>query len=552
MAPTPGVLYVTMQPQEGLPSAQFHDWYNNEHGPLRLRLPFVSNGFRYRATDITSSSPASASHPEWMAVYDVTDMSAMNTDTYLRLRGPEVKTEREKQTMAQIKVDRKLFDYIGGREIDGYRKVEEIGYEERNVIVATTTEVHAEMEEEYNRWLDEEHISMLSKIPGWRRSRRFVTSSILGGKEGKEYLIIHEFAPDNGLGGSEDQAVRSTEWSKKMAEKAVKSNKFRKYELYYTFGPAPRDISNISEYYSASWSSIDGKTHTGPNTLAPGGFIESYITTSDGVSLPYRLEVLSNSILVTHSIWTPFIKTFLSNPSNHAKYRILRYNTRGRTSNAGSVPVTIDLLASDLISILEAIRVPKAACLIGVSLGGITVLNTALKYPQRVESFIACDTNAFAPPSNPKAWDERIEMAQKQGVASQSTGEKIVGSELAEITTRRWFVDENYSDPELRERFEEVKKMVEDNSLEGFEKGVKALYEYDVRGEMGEAEVRKGLFVVGGSDGVLPKTMKGMAESYREKHGGAECVIVEGAGHLPMVEKPVEFAGVVERFLGSG
>jgi pimeloyl-ACP methyl ester carboxylesterase len=340
----------------------------------------------------------------------------------------------------------------------------------------------------------------------------------------------------------------------------MKSRNFRKYDLYYTFGPAPRDISNFSESYSTNWSSIDGKTLTGPNTLVPGGFIESYVTTPDGVSLPYRLEgspspdapliILSNSILVTHSIWAPFIKTFLSNPSNHAKYRILRYNTRGRTSDAGSLPVTIDLLASDLISILDAIRVPKAACLIGVSLGGITVLNTALKYPHRVASFIACDTNASAPPSNPKAWDERIEMAHKQGITAQSTSEKIVGSELAEVTTRRWFVDENYKDPVLKERFEEVKKMVEENSLEGFEKGVKALYEYDVRGEMGDAEVKKGLFVVGGSDGVLPKTMKGMAGSYREKDGGVDCVVVEGAGHLPMVEKPAEFAKVVEEFLG--
>ena len=57
-------------------------------------------------------------HPEWMALYDVTDMAAMNTETYLRLRGPEVKTDREKETMAQIKVDRKLYDYISGREID--------------------------------------------------------------------------------------------------------------------------------------------------------------------------------------------------------------------------------------------------------------------------------------------------------------------------------------------------------------------------------------------------------------------------------------------------
>src|SRR4051794_2060104 len=105
MAATPGILYVTMQPKPGLPEAQFHDWYNNEHGPTRLRLDFCTNGFRYRAKDLEGEEP-SESKPEWMAIYDITDMAELNKETYLRLRGPPVKTPREADTMAQIKVDR--------------------------------------------------------------------------------------------------------------------------------------------------------------------------------------------------------------------------------------------------------------------------------------------------------------------------------------------------------------------------------------------------------------------------------------------------------------
>ncbi|KAG4033265.1 hypothetical protein MFRU_005g02780 [Monilinia fructicola] len=555
MAPIPGLLYVTMQPQESLPDSQWHDWYNNEHGPLRLRLPFITNGFRYRATDISASNPASPSHPEWMALYDVTDMAGMNTETYLRLRGPEVKTEREKETMAQIKVDRKLYDYISGREIDGYKKVEEVGYDEGNYVVAFTAEVNEEFDEEYNKWMEEEHLPMLAKVPGWRRSRRFVTSSILGGKEGKEYLNIHEYAPQNGVSGEAFQAAISTEWSKKLLATALKSKKVRHYDLYYTFGAASRDISNFSRSYSTSWRSIDGKTNTGSNTIAEGGVIESYITTPDGVDLAYRLEgspdptapliILSNSILVTYSIWTPFIQAFLASPTGK-NYRILRYNTRGRTSNPGAQPINIDLLASDIIHILDTLRIPKAACLIGVSLGGVTVLNTALKYPHRINAFISCDTNAFAPPSNPQAWDERVALSAAEA-AKSPTGERIVGSELAEITTRRWFVAANYENEVLKQRFEDVKRQVEENSFEGFQKGVKALYQYDIREDMKKPGVDKGLFVVGGSDGVLPKTMREMAGSYGR---GVDCKVIEGAGHLPMVEKPEEFADVVATFLG--
>ena len=51
MAPTPGLLFVRMNPHDNLSPEEFHDWYNNEHGPMRLRLPCIENGFRYRALD---------------------------------------------------------------------------------------------------------------------------------------------------------------------------------------------------------------------------------------------------------------------------------------------------------------------------------------------------------------------------------------------------------------------------------------------------------------------------------------------------------------------
>ena len=42
----PGLLYVTMRPRPELSEAQFHEWYDNEHGPTRLALPSIfSNAF---------------------------------------------------------------------------------------------------------------------------------------------------------------------------------------------------------------------------------------------------------------------------------------------------------------------------------------------------------------------------------------------------------------------------------------------------------------------------------------------------------------------------
>ncbi len=46
---------------------------------------------------------------------------------------------------------------------------------------------------------------------------------------------------------------------------------------------------------------------------------------------------------------------------------------------------------------------------------------------------------------------------------------------------------------------------------------------------------------------LLPGTMKEMAGAYGSS--GAGYTVIDGAGHLPMVEKPEKFADVVTKFL---
>ena len=539
-----------MQPSATLPAAEFHDWYNNEHGPLSLRLPFIDNGFRYRATDLEASAAGAKAQPEWMAIYDTPSMDDFDSDAYLALRGAPVQSQRERDIRPHVTIDRRAYDFVSERKSADFKKLEDIqNVGVGNVLVSALLSVkEGKSGSDIDKWYNEEHTDMLSRVPGWLRTRRFVTAAI-DKKDTVDYLALHEFAPQNGVKGKEWEAAISTPWTKKILEEVVSEKTTRLYELYYTFGPAPRDLKNFVEAGSRKWESPAVKTKT--VAAESGGAVESYVTTKDGAELPYRLEgstdpdapliVLSNSILVEWGIWDGFVSAFLA---KNKQYRILRYHTRGRYSNTGETPVTVDLLGSDIVALLDALKVAKAACVIGVSLGGATVLNVALKHPDRVASFISCDTNDKSPAGNSKAWGERIEMAEKEGASAQS-GEKIVGEELAEITVRRWFVKESYDGGAMEKECERVKTMVVNNSLEGFKKGVRALWEYDMQPQMKDATVR-GVFLAGSGDGVLPKTMKDMASRYG---GEAEFVAIDGAGHLPMVEKPEEVAAVATKLL---
>lgn len=562
-----GLLYVTMQPHESLPFNEFTDWYNNEHGPLRVRLPYFTNGFRYRAVDLDqpqNKGKTPTELPEWMALYDCTDVNGMTSESYKILRAEGVRSQREINTMSRITVDRRVFDDVSTKVSEGFVPVEQLDPSKPEtanngrVLIAVCIVLNAGKEEEYNKWLEEEHLPMLTKVPGWLRSRRFITSKLPNSNNRNddeiEHLTLHDFAPENGIGGPEHLATQGTAWTKEIFGSAVKSLVRRVYKLYYTFGPAPRDLAVLENKELQAFESCDKLTRTFPaSTSTPWPAVESFVTTPDGVDIPFRLEgnsdpnaptlVFSNCIMVEWGIWDSFVSTFFSNPANK-KYRLLRYHTRGRKNNAGSGPVTIDLLGDDIITLLDALRIPKAAAVIGVSIGGATALNVALRHPTRVQNFISCDTSPKSPAGNSKAWSERIAIAEKQ--AQTLNGEPIVGSELAEITTKRWFV--NYeSGGKVTDEAKRVTDMVERNSLPGFAKSVQALWEYDMKHLMSGATVR-GAFLVGAGDGVLPASMKETAASYGKN--GAEYILIESAGHLPMVEQPKEFTAAVEKFLG--
>lgn len=549
-SPTPGLLYVTMQPNANLTLAQFHEWYNNEHGPTRLRLPFIGNGLRYRAADYDISGK---DMPEWLAIYDIADMNELTKDTYTRLRTDAVKSDREKSVMREIAINRKLFDLVSENHSSEFRPPSEISeHPERCVLHAVTTIPLDGKEDELREWLSKEQKEKITCVPGWRRSRYYVTSPLLEGMH-IEFLETHEFAAQDRFGDSKSYQKVLSFFSEENYGEVAKERSMQHFELFYVFGPAPRDLTSLFDSSTINYTARDGLTKTFSKGNGAGAAIESYITVDSDISLSYRLEgsadadapliILSNSVLVEWGIWDDFVTSFLSDFRNQ-KYRILRYHTRGRTSQVGPGPITLDTLSKDITAMLDALRV-RNAILIGVSLGGATVLNTALKYPKRVNAFISCDTNAKSPDGNKKTWEERISIAEKQRTVNED-GEVIVGDQLAEMTVRRWFVKESYDGAVLERKISRVKKMVESNNLEGFRKGVEALFAYNMEHDMKKSKI-PGAFVVGSGDGFLPGTMKKMAQEYGD--GGGQYKSIEAAGHLPMVEKPAHFASFVTEFL---
>ena len=253
----------------------------------------------------------------------------------------------------------------------------------------------------------------------------------------------------------------------------------------------------------------------------------------DGVDLQCRIDgpagapwlVFSNSLMTDLRLWDDQVAAFGD------RYRILRYDQRGH-GGSGVPPAdcNFDRLVDDLAALLEHFDV-NAATVAGVSMGGVTTLGLAARYPERVARVAICDCQSASSPAGAAAWDERIAIAQAGGMAA-----------LVEPTVTRWFRPKAaQACPDIMDR---VRAMVAGTPFDGFVRAARALQNYDFRPYLAALPC-PALFMVGAQDGVLPGSMRAMAGACL----GAGFTTIPDAGHLINIEQPAEFNAALATLL---
>ena len=115
--------------------------------------------------------------------------------------------------------------------------------------------------------------------------------------------------------------------------------------------------------------------------------------------------------------------------------------------------------------LLDALSIKKAH-FAGLSMGGATALGLAEHYPDRVDRIIVCDSPCQSTPQSSQQWEERIAVAQKQGIEA-----------LVEPTIARWFPPETVAKnpPHL----DKVRAMIRTTPVNGFIGCSAALADHD-------------------------------------------------------------------------
>jgi 3-oxoadipate enol-lactonase len=234
--------------------------------------------------------------------------------------------------------------------------------------------------------------------------------------------------------------------------------------------------------------------------------------------------VFINSLGTDLRIWDDVI------PNLNDRFYVVRYDKRGHgLSDVPSGPYTIDLFTADLVRLLDYLNVSKAV-LVGMSVGGLIAMNTAVQYPQRVETLILCDT--LAKFGTADYWTDRIEALQNGGMEP-----------MTETILSRWFA------PDFRDRrpvdYQGYANMLNRCPLDGYIATCAALADADIRNRIAEITVPT-LVLCGSEDAATPpETVRQLAQAMPN----AQFAVIKGAGHTPSVEQPEQFAETVIAFL---
>ncbi|GAB7527216.1 3-oxoadipate enol-lactonase [Paraburkholderia sp. 2C] len=212
-------------------------------------------------------------------------------------------------------------------------------------------------------------------------------------------------------------------------------------------------------------------------------------------------------------------------------FTVLRYDIRGHgQSSLPTAPFTVADLSNDLAALLDALGA-KSTHVVGISLGGAIAQQFAVDHASRVDTLTLTDTFARTAPESRSIWDQRIETARRDGVAS-----------LAPATIERWLTpDFRHAHPEV---VEQIRDVYIHTPVEGFALACAALREFDVRDRL--SEIRTPTLAVAGrhDTGTPPAATQAIADAIR----GARFEVLDAA-HLAPIEQSQRFAALLETFL---
>ncbi|SIT11394.1 3-oxoadipate enol-lactonase [Roseivivax lentus] len=255
-----------------------------------------------------------------------------------------------------------------------------------------------------------------------------------------------------------------------------------------------------------------------------------HVAALDGIKLNYREDgdpdgvpvVFSNSLGTDLRLWDDIL------PLLPAGFRFIRYDKRGHgLSQLTKSPYGMGTLVRDVEMLIEHLGLSRVI-FVGLSIGGLIGQGLAAKRGDLVRALVLSNTGAKI--GTREMWDERIAAAEAGGLEA-----------LADATMQRWFSDAFRG----TDAFHAWRNMFVRQPMEGWTGCGAAISGSDFYTTTAALEL-PALGIAGSEDGSTPPDL---VRETVDLIAGSEFHLIRGAGHLPCVEEPAEFARILSDFL---
>lgn len=237
----------------------------------------------------------------------------------------------------------------------------------------------------------------------------------------------------------------------------------------------------------------------------------------DGVSL-----VFANSLGTDLRLWDKIL------PHLPAGLRLIRYDTRGHgLSGCPPAPYAMGALITDAERLLDHLKV-RDCVFVGLSMGGMIAQGLAVKRLDLVRGMVV--SNSAAKIGTKDLWADRIAGVKAGGIDA-----------LADAVMERWFSKAFRETPELTG----WRNMLTRTPAEGYIGCCAAISGTDFYTPTAGLSLPS-LFIAGSEDGATPPDL---VRETADLVKGSRFKLIRGAGHLPCVEKPGEYAEILSAFL---
>lgn len=234
--------------------------------------------------------------------------------------------------------------------------------------------------------------------------------------------------------------------------------------------------------------------------------------------------VFANALGTDFRLWDRIV------PLLPKSLRLIRYDMRGHgLSCCPPGPYAMGALVRDAERLLDALG--AANCVfVGLSIGGMIAQGLAVKRLDLVRGLVLSNTAAKI--ATPALWAERIAAVRAGGIEA-----------VADATMQRWFTKTFRGEPEALG----WRNMLVRQPVEGYLGCMAAISGADFYTPTSGLTLPT-MVIAGSEDGSTPPDLVRETAALIK---GARFELIRGAGHLPCVDRPAEYAGLLRGFLSA-